>query len=252
MRTDLQAPAAGLAGVQGPGRDAAGVGLDAIAAAMAAAGIARATVDYHGWRDGGTVDVPAFVDAAGAAVEAPAALRDHDRRLGQGRAAGGLEGRRGLRTARRRSTPPRRRGRGSTTPGTSSPARRRRSPCSGRRPRRGCDGARDLGEGVAEDDRLDALCAALRALGVAVVRVDYCGYGDEGYAEDVQVEPEGVALPDALRQQVEDWACERLPAGWEVGAGSQGSVTIRVDRGRARFDHEDNTERTEDDPFTID
>jgi hypothetical protein len=251
MRTDLQAPAAGLAGVRRARSHGAGAGLDAIAAAMAAAGIARATVDYHGWRDGGTVDVPAFVDTTGAAVEALAPLRDLVVSWIKAVLPGGWKadaGSAGTATIDPAATPRARFDHAWNVESlAAAPFAVLGATVAGRLRRRG-----GPDEDIAGDDRLEALCATLRALGVAAVLVGYTGYGDEGYVEDVQVEPEALAIPDALRQQIEDWACERLPAGWEIGAGSQGAVAIRVDRGRARFDHEDHTERSEDDPFTID
>jgi hypothetical protein len=251
MRTDLQALATGGVSVEEQARNALGATLDTIVAAMTAAGIARATVPYDGVGDSGTVDVPTFLDAAGNPVEAPAALHDHVVAWVEDVLPGGWDddsGSIGTATIDPAATPRARFDHAWRTPSrTPAPFTVRGAAAAARlRQRRG------RGEDIQEDDQLDGLCAALHALGVASVHVAYSGCGDEGYVDDIGFEPANVAVPDEIRSQIEDWVCDQLPPGWEIGEGSQGDVTIRVARPRARFDHEDVIELCEDDPLTFD
>jgi hypothetical protein len=251
MRTDWQAPATGGDPGEGQARNALRATLDTLVATMTAAGIARATVPYDGVGDSGTVDAPTFLDAAGHEVEAPAALHDQVVAWVEDALPGGWDidsGSTGTATIDPAATPRVRFDHAWRSPSrTPAPFTVRGAAAAARLRRR-----RGRGEDIQEDDQLDGLCAALRALGVASIHVTYSGCGDEGYVDDVGFEPTGVAVPDEIRSQIEDWVCDQLPPGWEIGEGAQGGVTIGVDRPLARFDHEDVIELCEDDPLTFD
>jgi hypothetical protein len=91
----------------------------------------------------------------------------------------------------------------------------------------------------------------LAACGVTTVEADSNGEGDMGAVDEVRYVPEGVSVPDALGDIVEDRIDRTLPGGWEINDGSFGMATIDVAAGRAEFDHNYRIESSEHDPFTI-
>jgi hypothetical protein len=79
---------------------------------------------------------------------------------------------------------------------------------------------------------------ALQLLGVerAVARFD--GSGDEGFVEEVTYHPAPPAgIPEGLQDVIEDAVCQLLPGGWEINAGSFGTVTLEVATGETVIDH---------------
>lgn len=83
------------------------------------------------------------------------------------------------------------------------------------------------------------VAGVLRLLGVATVTAAFDGSGDEGFVEDVTYDPDPPAgLPDGLRDVIDDAVCDLLPGGWEINAGSFGTVTIDTATGEPDVDHE--------------
>ena len=69
----------------------------------------------------------------------------------------------------------------------------------------------------------------LRALGVRKLTVNYSGSGDEGSVDGMDVEPEGLAIPEELEKQICDLADEFLYSEhgtWEDGDGGTGTIVI--------------------------
>jgi hypothetical protein len=69
----------------------------------------------------------------------------------------------------------------------------------------------------------------LAELGVRKVTVNYSGSGDEGLIDGIDVEPEGVTIPDELKEQISDLADEFLYAehgSWGDGDGATGTIVI--------------------------
>jgi hypothetical protein len=77
-------------------------------------------------------------------------------------------------------------------------------------------------------ETLIPLCEALMERGVESVEAEYCGFGDSGAVEAVSYLPEEAKVPPEIGDIVELWITSSLPAGWEIDAGSQGSVVIDV------------------------
>src|SRR5262245_10966075 len=96
------------------------------------------------------------------------------------------------------------------------------------------------------EEMAEYLMGALRFLGVQRVPVAFAGYGDDGDVEDPVYEPtprRGLAEgPDYVLRQ----CCSgQLPGGWEINAGSTGSVVIDVAAGKCEVNvewHEDEDE----------
>jgi hypothetical protein len=93
-------------------------------------------------------------------------------------------------------------------------------------------------------ERLEAMaalkvaCAALRRLGVETVEARYDGAGDDGWVQEVRFVPDPPAgLPEGLQQVIERFVYSRLPAGWEIETGSEGTLTIDVKTGRDQLAH---------------
>jgi hypothetical protein len=102
-------------------------------------------------------------------------------------------------------------------------------------------------------ERLEAMaalkvaCAALRRLGVETVEARYDGAGDQGWVQEVRYVPEPAAgLPEGLPQVIERFVYVRLPAGWEINEGSEGTLTIDVKTGRDQLLHHWKDEGTEE------
>jgi hypothetical protein len=71
----------------------------------------------------------------------------------------------------------------------------------------------------------------LAALGVSKLTINYSGSGDEGSIDGIDVEPEGLALPHELEEQIGDLADELLYAehgSWGDGDGATGTIVIDV------------------------
>jgi hypothetical protein len=80
----------------------------------------------------------------------------------------------------------------------------------------------------------------LNELGVTKLTVNYSGSGDEGAVDGIDVEPEGLMIPDELRKQISDLADEFLYAErgtWEDGDGGTGTIVIDAVAGRIVNEH---------------
>lgn len=69
----------------------------------------------------------------------------------------------------------------------------------------------------------------LNELGVTKLTVNYSGSGDEGSLEGLDVEPQGIIIPNELEQQICDLADELLYSEhgtWEDGDGGTGMIVI--------------------------
>ena len=99
---------------------------------------------------------------------------------------------------------------------------------------------------------LSALCARLAAAGIARVEVTYSGSGDEGNIDDAvawRAAPPGGDMAELNASEFRDhdelcrdWVSEALAAnrgGWEINDGSEGTATVDVAAGTAKFDHYD-------------
>jgi len=69
----------------------------------------------------------------------------------------------------------------------------------------------------------------LLELGVRNLTVNYSGSGDEGSIDDIDAEPEGVAIPHELEEQIGDLTDEFLYSehgSWGDGDGCTGTIVI--------------------------
>ena len=96
-------------------------------------------------------------------------------------------------------------------------------------------------------DRLrNEILPQFRALGVGNIEVSYSGYGDSGAIDGVQYRgPTGIrvdraAIPAQLIEDLERCAYSFLPAGFEIGEGAQGTLTIDVQASKVTLTHETN------------
>ena len=96
-------------------------------------------------------------------------------------------------------------------------------------------------------DRLrDQILPQFRRLGVANIEVSYSGYGDSGAIDGVQYRgPTGIrvdraSIPAQLVEDLESCVYELLPAGFEIGEGAQGTLTIDVQASKVTLTHETN------------
>jgi hypothetical protein len=88
------------------------------------------------------------------------------------------------------------------------------------------------------EEGLRTACAVLRRLGVLHVEAKYDGVGDEGWVQEIRFSPEPPpGLPEGLPALIEKYVYTRLPAGWEVESGSNGTMTIYVATGKANLEH---------------
>lgn len=92
---------------------------------------------------------------------------------------------------------------------------------------------------------------ALLESGVANVEATYSGYGDSGAIDGVQyrdktgIRVEREKIPAALTEKLENVLYEFLPAGFEINDGGQGTLTLDVQTGTVKLEHEENyTEST--------
>ena len=96
-------------------------------------------------------------------------------------------------------------------------------------------------------DRLrDQILPQFRELGVANIEVSYSGYGDDGSIDGIQYrDPTGIrvdraTIPEKLIEDLESCVYELLPAGFEIGEGAQGTLTIDVQAGKVTIQHQEN------------
>jgi hypothetical protein len=85
----------------------------------------------------------------------------------------------------------------------------------------------------------NSIVPKLAELGVTKLTVNYSGSGDEGSIDEIDVEPEGLALPHELEEQISDLADEFLYSehgSWGDGDGATG--TIVIDPGTAKIANE--------------
>ena len=84
------------------------------------------------------------------------------------------------------------------------------------------------------------------ALGVANIEVSYSGYGDDGSIDGIQYrDPTGIrvdraTIPEKLIEDLENFVYTYLPAGFEIGEGAQGTLTIDVQASKVTLTHETN------------
>ena len=80
----------------------------------------------------------------------------------------------------------------------------------------------------------------LSELGVRKLTVNYNGSGDEGSIDRIDAEPEGIAIPHELEEQIGDLTDEFLYSehgSWGDGEGCTGTVTIDVVGNRIVNEH---------------
>jgi len=80
----------------------------------------------------------------------------------------------------------------------------------------------------------------LNELGVRKLTVNYSGSGDEGSIDGINVEPEGLAIPDELKEQICDLADEFLYSehgSWGDGDGGTGTIVIDAVEGKIVNEH---------------
>ena len=97
------------------------------------------------------------------------------------------------------------------------------------------------------NDRLrDKILPGFKSLGVANIEVSYSGYGDDGSIDGVQYrDPTGIrvdraTIPEKLIEDLESCVYEFLPAGFEIGEGAQGTLTIDIPKGTVTIAHQEN------------
>jgi len=87
---------------------------------------------------------------------------------------------------------------------------------------------------------------ALRQLQITNIEAAYSGCGDSGAIDGVQfrdsqgIRIERATIPEALKESLEDTLYEFLPAGFEINDGSQGTLTVDVQAGTVKLDHQEN------------
>lgn len=80
----------------------------------------------------------------------------------------------------------------------------------------------------------------LNELGVRKLTVNYSGSGDEGSIDGINVEPEGLAIPNELEEQICDLADEFLYSehgSWGDGDGGTGTIIIDPVEGKIVNEH---------------
>ena len=80
--------------------------------------------------------------------------------------------------------------------------------------------------------------------------IEYSGSGDEGYVNDIRIEPEveGLEISSQLYSELESQAVDLLYenfAGWEINEGSAGHMTIDVKERKVFVHHGWTIETTE-------
>ncbi len=104
---------------------------------------------------------------------------------------------------------------------------------------------------TSQDKLRNEIIPALMASGVANVEAAYSGYGDSGAIDGVQfrdkagLRVEREKIPAALTEKLENVLYEFLPAGFEINDGGQGTLTLDVQTGTVKLEHQENyTEST--------
>jgi len=80
----------------------------------------------------------------------------------------------------------------------------------------------------------------LNELAVTKLTVNYSGSGDEGSIDGIEVEPEGLTIPNELAVQISDLADEFLYAehgSWGDGDGGAGTIVIDPVGGKIINEH---------------
>ena len=102
-------------------------------------------------------------------------------------------------------------------------------------------------------DRLrDQILPQFRELGVANIEVSYSGYGDDGSIDGIQYrDPTGIrvdraTIPEKLIEDLESCVYTYLPAGFEIGEGAQGTLTIDVGAAKVTIQHQENYTESHD------
>jgi len=99
---------------------------------------------------------------------------------------------------------------------------------------------------TSQDKLRNEIIPALMASGVANVEAAYSGYGDSGAIDGVQYRDksgfrvEREKIPAALTEELENVLYEFLPAGFETNDGGQGTLTLDVQTGTVKLEHEEN------------
>jgi hypothetical protein len=86
----------------------------------------------------------------------------------------------------------------------------------------------------------NSIIPKLSELGVTKLTVNYSGSGDEGSIDGLEVEPEGLAIPDELKEQISDLADEFLYSehgSWGDGDGGTGTIVIDPIAGKIVNEH---------------
>jgi hypothetical protein len=86
----------------------------------------------------------------------------------------------------------------------------------------------------------NSIIPKLTELGVTRLTVNYSGSGDEGSIDEIDVEPEGLALPHELEEQISDLADEFLYSEhgtWGDGDGATGTIVIDLVEGKIINEH---------------
>ena len=103
------------------------------------------------------------------------------------------------------------------------------------------------------NDRLrNEILPGFKSLGVANIEVSYSGYGDDGSIDGVQYrDPTGIrvdraTIPGKLIESLESSVYELLPAGFEIGEGAQGTLTIVVQLANVTLQHQENYTESRD------
>ena len=102
-------------------------------------------------------------------------------------------------------------------------------------------------------DRLETeIIPRLKQWGVSKVRAEYSGYGDSGCIDgitylDAHDQPVNMDMVrSASDPEIERVLYEFLPSGFEINDGGQGDVTIDVEAGTVKLDHQENFTDTRD------
>jgi len=86
----------------------------------------------------------------------------------------------------------------------------------------------------------NSIIPKLSELGVTKLTVNYSGPGDEGAIDGIDVEPEGLAIPGELEEQISDLADEFLYSehgSWGDGDGGAGTIVIDPVEGKIVNEH---------------
>ncbi len=92
----------------------------------------------------------------------------------------------------------------------------------------------------------------LKQWGVSKVKAEYSGYGDSGCINhiaylDAKDQPVNMDMVRAASDpDIERVLYEFLPAGFDINEGGQGDVTIDVQAGTVKLDHQENYTETRD------